>query len=226
MVAQNLEDTCISCAHTRVWKIGQRPQSSSLRVIPPQLQQFSTQLLRSAGLTALSSRKTSQNACLNPGAVPISEPSTETFTPSSEQSNWRIVPGVAAPFDATPSNINVFNVSTAALFVALGLTESAIAAAIFSAPTLKFIFNKNVVWVVDFKESLMAERAPALLDLEMEETLVFASSSEYIPTEYTLIGPFFLTPTPNNGSVPRLSSNLIFVAGSTNAAAASALGRR
>eukprot|EP00579_Thalassiosira_antarctica_P000672 CAMPEP_0201869210 /NCGR_PEP_ID=MMETSP0902-20130614/2809_1 /ASSEMBLY_ACC=CAM_ASM_000551 /TAXON_ID=420261 /ORGANISM="Thalassiosira antarctica, Strain CCMP982" /LENGTH=137 /DNA_ID=CAMNT_0048394675 /DNA_START=486 /DNA_END=899 /DNA_ORIENTATION=+ len=98
--------------------------------------------------------------------------------------------------------------------------------AIFSAPTLKFIFNKNVVWVADFKDSRSVERAPDLSDLDMEEMLALDSASEYIPTEYTLIGPFFLTPTPNNGRLPRLSSNLIFVAGSIKAAAASAMGKR
>ena len=36
-------------------------------------------------------------------------------------------------------------------------------------------------------------------------------------TKLTLIGPFFLTPTPNKGRLPRLSSNLIFVAESINA---------
>jgi hypothetical protein len=76
-------------------------------------------------------------------------------------------------------------VSTAALFEVLGTTLSAIAAAIFSAPTLKFIFNKNDVRVVDFTDTRRAERASTLLDLDTEETAAFASASEYIPTEYT-----------------------------------------
>ena len=44
--------------------------------------------------------------------------------------------------------------------------------------------------VDDFKESRSVEMAPALLDLEMEAMLDFASASEYIPTEYTLKGTF------------------------------------
>lgn len=97
-----------------------------------------------------------------------------------------MVPGVAAPFDATPFNINAFRVSTADLLfdAALGLTLSAMAAAIFSALTLKFIFSTKDVCDVDFKPSRRAESAAALLDLGViEEAAVFASGSEYIPTE-------------------------------------------
>jgi hypothetical protein len=41
-----------------------------------------------------------------------------------------------------------------------------------------------------------------------------------------LIGPFFLTPTPNSDRPPSLSSKLIFVALSTRAAAAASAGWR
>mmetsp|Transcript_35598 Transcript_35598/g.76845 ORF Transcript_35598/g.76845 Transcript_35598/m.76845 type:complete len:268 (-) Transcript_35598:12-815(-) len=190
-----------------------------------QLQQFSTQLFLNAGLTPFSSKNTSQNAPHNPSATPISFPSTVTFTPSSvEQSNCNTVPGVAAPLLAHPSNINFLSVSTSPLSAAAarGRTPSAIADAIFSAPTLKFILRRKVVCTsVDWREVRRVERA---VDLGMEARLDFTVGEEYIPTEYTLIGPFFLTPTPNNGRPPRSSSNLILVAESINAAAASVVG--
>mmetsp|Transcript_29635 Transcript_29635/g.62842 ORF Transcript_29635/g.62842 Transcript_29635/m.62842 type:complete len:279 (-) Transcript_29635:24-860(-) len=184
-------------------------------------QQFSTTLSRNAGLTPLSSRKTSQNARHKPGTDPTSLPSTETFTPPFfKQSNCSVVPGVAAPLAATPSRIRFLSVSTASLSEVRGATLSAIAPAIFSAPTLKFIFRRKVVTWDDFKESRRVERAPALLDLVKDDMLSLALSSEYIPTEYTLMGPFLRHPTPNNGSPPRLSSKPILVTVSTSAAAA------
>jgi len=67
------------------------------------------------------------------------------FDPSEMQSNLNIVPGVASPFAATPSKINPFSVSTAAPSGVRGATPSAMAAATFSAPPLKFIFKTNVV---------------------------------------------------------------------------------
>mmetsp|Transcript_49565 Transcript_49565/g.105332 ORF Transcript_49565/g.105332 Transcript_49565/m.105332 type:complete len:267 (+) Transcript_49565:1060-1860(+) len=186
-------------------------------------QQFRTTLSRNAGLTPSSSKNTSQKARDRPGAEPTSSPSTETFTPpSAQQSNRSTVPGVAAPFADTPSRISFLSVSTASASDARGATLSAMASAIFAAPTLKFILRMNVVVSDDFNASRSAERAPALSDLDREDTLDLAEVSEYIPTEYTLIGPFLRHPTPKSGRPERSSSNAMPVAGSTNAAAAAA----
>mmetsp|Transcript_2609 Transcript_2609/g.5694 ORF Transcript_2609/g.5694 Transcript_2609/m.5694 type:complete len:226 (-) Transcript_2609:632-1309(-) len=146
---------------------------------PPAIsQEFSTMLSRNAGLTPLSSKKTSPNAFDRPGAAPTTAPSTETRTPSEEQSNRRTVPGEAAPFAATPSRMSRLSVSTAPLSDVRGSTLSAMAAAIFSADTLKFILRRNVVVAsfVDCIDELRAERAPDLSDLEKEAMLPLTSS--------------------------------------------------
>ncbi|KAL7454597.1 hypothetical protein ACHAWC_006212 [Mediolabrus comicus] len=149
-------------------------------------QLFSMILSLSAGLTPSLSKNTSQNASHNPGADPTTVPSTDTLTPSSEQSNSSVVPGDAAPLAATPSRMSCFSVSTALLSDVRGSTDSAIAAAIFSAATLKFILSTNNVdeaFDAAFKLSRSAVRAPSLLDLGNEAIVPTTSSLAYTPTE-------------------------------------------
>jgi hypothetical protein len=66
----------------------------------------------------------------------------------------------------------------------LGVTESAIAEAIFSAPTLKFIFKRKEVGGFDLMDDPNVARAFTLSAcLDRFAKAPFAADEAYIPTE-------------------------------------------
>mmetsp|Transcript_27991 Transcript_27991/g.47583 ORF Transcript_27991/g.47583 Transcript_27991/m.47583 type:complete len:409 (-) Transcript_27991:15-1241(-) len=163
-------------------------------ILDSSLDQILTQLSTSVGLTALASVNTSTKALPNPSnaTMPCTDPSTLTRTPSLEQSKRKTVPWIAwPPIFFTPSIIRDSNSAISdgePLY--LGFTLSAIALAIFSAPTLYTISNTNEV--ISDKDPNVLAACP----IDPEDTASRTAADEYMATAYTLIMDFFLTPAP------------------------------